>query len=43
VLEFVSFGAFGRMWLGGGEAEIREAATAAEAALSALDGRPNDK
>ena len=41
VLEFVSFGAFGRMWLGGGEAEIHEAAAAAEAALASLDGRPN--
>jgi len=42
ILEFVSFGAFGRMWLGGGEAEIHEAARAAEAALSSLDGRKNE-
>ena len=41
ILEFVSFGAFGRMWLGGGEAEIHEAARAAEGALASLDGRPN--
>jgi hypothetical protein len=42
ILEFVSFGAFGRMWLGGGEAEIHEAARAAEAALASLDGRKNE-
>ena len=42
ILEFVSFGAFGRMWLGGGEAEIHEAAAAAEAALASLDGRKNE-
>jgi ethanolamine utilization microcompartment shell protein EutL len=41
ILEFVSFGAFGRMWLGGGEAEIHEARNAAEAQLRALQGRPN--
>jgi hypothetical protein len=41
VLEFVSFGAFGRVWLGGGEAEIHEAARAAENALAQLDGREN--
>ncbi|HRC54520.1 MAG: hypothetical protein IPI49_04090 [Myxococcales bacterium] len=39
LLEMVSFGAFGRLWLGGGEAEIKEAAAAAEATLAALDGR----
>jgi hypothetical protein len=42
LLEFRAFGAFGRMWLGGGEAEIHEAATAAEGALAGLEGRPND-
>ena len=42
ILEFVSFGAFGRMWLGGGEAEIHEAAAAAEGALASLDGRKNE-
>ncbi len=41
LLEFRAFGAFGRMWLGGGEAEIHEAARAAESALAELDGRPN--
>jgi hypothetical protein len=42
MLEFRAFGAFGRMWLGGGEAEIHEAANAAEAALAELQGRPNE-
>ena len=42
LLEFRAFGAFGRMWLGGGEAEIREAQQAAEAQLRALGGRPNE-
>jgi hypothetical protein len=41
LLEFRAFGAFGRMWLGGGEAEIAEARDAAEAQLRALTGRPN--
>jgi hypothetical protein len=41
LLEFRAFGAFGRMWLGGGEAEIHEAARAAESALAELQGRPN--
>jgi hypothetical protein len=39
LLEMVAFGAFGRLWLGGGEAEIREAATAAEATLTEIRGR----
>src|SRR2546427_540983 len=34
-------GAFGRLYLGGGEAEIAEAARAIEAALAAIDGREN--
>jgi hypothetical protein len=38
VLEFVSFGASGRVWLGGSEENIREAAKAAEQALKDLDG-----
>lgn len=41
LLEVITFGAFGRLWLGGGEAEIEEAAKAAENALAALDGREN--
>ncbi|MCS6798555.1 MAG: hypothetical protein NZ898_08490 [Myxococcota bacterium] len=39
LLEVITFGAYGRLFLGGGEAEIIEAARAAEAALEALDGR----
>lgn len=41
VLEFLSFGAFGRVYLGGGEAEIDEAAKAAIAALQSVTGREN--
>ncbi|MBP6842000.1 MAG: hypothetical protein KA190_32185, partial [Kofleriaceae bacterium] len=43
VLEMIAFGAFGRLWLGGSEAEIHEAAKAAEAALAAVSGRDNKK
>jgi hypothetical protein len=39
LLELISFGAFGRLWLGGWEAEIKAAAEAAEAALAKIDGR----
>lgn len=39
LLEMISFGAFGRLWLGGGEAEIAEAAKAAEACLKSMAGR----
>ena len=41
LLEVITFGAFGRLWLGGGEAEIEEAVKAAESALHGLDGRAN--
>ena len=41
VLEVMTFGAFGRLYLGGGEDEIIEAAKAAEACLEALSGRSN--
>lgn len=41
LLEVLTFGAFGRLYLGGGEAEIEAAAQAAIAALEALSGRPN--
>jgi len=41
LLEFRSFGAFGRVWLGGGEAEIAAAAEAAEGVLAKIDGRDN--
>ncbi len=39
LLEVITFGAFGRLWLGGTEADIREAAAAAEAALAGVTGR----
>jgi hypothetical protein len=41
VLEMIAFGAFGRLWLGGAEAEIKAAADAAEAALKKVVGRDN--
>ena len=43
LLEVVSFGAYGRLYLGGGEEEIRQAARAAEACLAGLAGRPNEE
>jgi hypothetical protein len=42
VLEIITFGAFGRMWLGGGEEEINQAKIRVEAVLADMDGRPND-
>jgi hypothetical protein len=39
LMEVVTFGAFGRMWLGGSEAEIKVAAEAAEGALAKVTGR----
>lgn len=41
LLEVITFGAFGRLYLGGGEAEIEEAARAAIAALESVSGRAN--
>ena len=41
VLEVVSFGAYGRVFLGGDEAPILEAARAVEAALASVTGREN--
>jgi len=41
LMEVRTFGAFGRLWMGGGEAEIHEASKAAEAALAAVTGRDN--
>jgi len=41
VLEMLAFGAFGRVYLGGGEEDINEAARAAIACLEDLDGRDN--
>jgi hypothetical protein len=42
LLEVVTFGAVGRVWLGGGEAEIHEAAAAVDDALGALTGRAKE-
>lgn len=41
VLEMLSFGAFGRVYLGGSEDEIKEAAKAAVSAMEAIAGRDN--
>ncbi|HWN68022.1 MAG TPA: hypothetical protein VNM90_10315 [Haliangium sp.] len=41
LLEVITFGAFGRLWLGGGEAEIDEAGQAIARALGQLTGRDN--
>jgi hypothetical protein len=41
LLEVRTFGAFGRLWMGGKEAEIEEAAAAAESALADVTGRDN--
>ncbi len=43
LLEVVTFGAFGRLYLGGGDDEIKEAARAAEASLAGVVGRPNEE
>ena len=39
LMEVITFGAFGRLWLGGSEAEIKAAVEAAEGALAKLTGR----
>jgi hypothetical protein len=41
LLETITFGAFGRLWLGGREAEIAAAGDAIERALSTIKGREN--
>jgi hypothetical protein len=41
LLEVITFGAFGRLWLGGWEAEIDEARKAIELTLSGIKGREN--
>jgi hypothetical protein len=41
ILEVITFGAFGRLWLGGWEAEIAEAAKAIEYVLASIQGREN--
>ncbi|MDP6932221.1 MAG: hypothetical protein QGG40_04855 [Myxococcota bacterium] len=42
ILEFRTFGAFGRVYLGGLEEDIKAGAAAAIAALEAIDGRENN-
>lgn len=42
ILEVLSFGAFGRLYLGGDEEEIKCAAAAAVAVLESIDGRANE-
>jgi hypothetical protein len=41
LLEVITFGAFGRLYLGGREAEIQEAARAVERVLADINGREN--
>ena len=41
LLEVITFGAVGRLWLGGGEAEIAEAAAAIRHTLGSIHGREN--
>jgi hypothetical protein len=41
LLEVVTFGAFGRLWLGGYEAEIEEASKRIERTLQTIPGRDN--
>jgi hypothetical protein len=43
LLEMRAFGAFGRVYLGGGEAEIEQAARAAQRCLDAISGRDETK
>lgn len=40
LLEVVTFGAYGRLYLGGGDAEIQEAAKAIRHCLEGIQGRP---
>jgi hypothetical protein len=42
LLEMVTFGAVGRVWLGGGEEEIRQASAAIDAALTSLSERASE-
>ena len=41
VLEMICYGAFGRVWLGGDEENIAQAAKAIEKVLESIDGREN--
>lgn len=43
LMEVITFGAFGRLWLGGWEAEVKAAAAAAEAELAKIAGREESK
>ncbi len=43
LLEVMTFGAYGRLWLGGGDDEIKEAAAAAEACLKTIKGQANQE
>lgn len=43
LMEVITFGAFGRLWLGGWEAEVKAAAAAAEAELAKIAGREERK
>lgn len=43
LLEVITFGAYGRLYLAGGDEEIKEAARAAEACLADISGRPNEE
>ena len=42
LLEVITFGAFGRLWLSGYEEDIAQAVKAIENVLSSIDGRPNE-
>ncbi|MEA2696544.1 MAG: hypothetical protein QOI66_815 [Myxococcales bacterium] len=42
LLEVVTFGAVGRLWLGGSEESIRQASEAIDATLAGIAGRPNE-
>src|SRR5688572_13552168 len=42
LLEVITFGAFGRLWLGGSEADIAAAVAAAEGALKKVTGRESN-
>ena len=41
VLEMITYGAFGRVWLGGDEENIAQAVKAIEGGLSSVTGREN--
>ena len=43
LLEVTTFGAYGRLYLGGGESEIEEAEKAIRSVFASIDGRPLPK